>query len=498
MSEDRNSYRSITKSIGIFGGTKILQILMGVIKNKIVAVLLGPVGMGIQGMLTSTTGLVGSLTNLGLHTSAVRDVAQAYSSGDNHRVNVTVTILRRLVIITGLLGALLTFIFAKQLSVLSFGTVDYTLSFRILSITLFFNQISIGQTVLLQGTFHYRYMATSSLWGSFLGLLLCVPIFYFWGEKGIVPVIILSSLTAMLLTTYYSRKVPYKRQKLSLKETFVKGKVMIILGLALALSGVLNMGSVYAVRAFLSNSGTIAAVGLYTAGMGIVTEYVNVVLMAMGSDYSPRLAAAADDSFLFVSIMNRQAVLLVTIIAPLALLFVTFASELIVLLYSQKFLMIVGMVEWIMLGMLFRCISWSISYGFAAKGEAKYFFVNELISTAYSVAFAIIGFKIYSYDGIGIGFFFSNLLYVVQVFFIGRHLFNFKFSEDAKKKCFPMILMSVFMVMILKLFSLHWLKLVAGLCFTVAIVIISYKWLDQMIGIKSILCSLSDKVKRKK
>lgn len=137
MAEDRNSYRNITKSIGIFGGTTIFQILVGLIKNKIVAVLLGPLGMGIQGMLISTTSLISSFTGLGLHTSSVRDVAMAYSSKDQDRVDTTVTILRRLVIATGLLGTLSVFVFARTLSIWSFGNEDYTIAFRLTSIVLF-------------------------------------------------------------------------------------------------------------------------------------------------------------------------------------------------------------------------------------------------------------------------------------------------------------------------------------------------------------------------
>ena len=86
MAEDRNSYKNITKAIGLFGGVQVFNILAGIIKNKIVAVLLGPVGMGISGILISTTSMISSATGLGLHTSAVRDVAKAYSSKDEKEV----------------------------------------------------------------------------------------------------------------------------------------------------------------------------------------------------------------------------------------------------------------------------------------------------------------------------------------------------------------------------------------------------------------------------
>lgn len=110
MTTDRNSYSSITKAIGLFGGVKLFQILVSLIKNKLVAILLGPTGMGINGMIMSTTALISSLTNFGLQVSAVRDVSKAYTSNDEDTINQTVSVLRRLVLFTGLLGTILTFV----------------------------------------------------------------------------------------------------------------------------------------------------------------------------------------------------------------------------------------------------------------------------------------------------------------------------------------------------------------------------------------------------
>lgn len=121
MTTDRNSYSSITKAIGLFGGVKLFQILVSLIKNKLVAILLGPTGMGINGMIMSTTALISSLTNIGLQVSAVRDVSKAYTSNDEDTINQTVSVLRRLVLFTGLLGTILTFVFASWLSQWAFG-----------------------------------------------------------------------------------------------------------------------------------------------------------------------------------------------------------------------------------------------------------------------------------------------------------------------------------------------------------------------------------------
>lgn len=498
MAEDRNSYRSITKSIGIFGGTKVFQIIVGIIKNKIVAVLLGPAGMGIQGLMHSTTNLVSAFSGLGLHTSAVRDVAKATASGDSNRINTTVSILRKLVLFTGIIGTLMVFFFAPLLSQWSFGNDEYTSAFRIISVCLLFDQAVVGQTVLMQGTFHYRYMAMASLWGSVASLIVCIPIYYLWGFKGIVPVIIANSLINLLLSTCYANKVPYQKQKLTLKQVLTGGKVMITLGLAVALAGVVNTGQTYLVRNYISSIGSLEAVGLYTAGSAFVTQYINVIFQAMGSDYSPRLAAASDDNNMFIEVMNKQAVLLVTLVAPLAIIFIVFVKQLIIILYSSKFLPIIGMIEWMMAGMLFRALSWSISYSFTARGESKIFFINELISVALSLLFTVLGYKYLGFTGIGIGFCLEYVFFTLQCYIIAHKLFGFHFSADVRKKCFPMIALFLTCVFVLFFIKLPWLKFVIGILFTILISIISYRWLDEMIGIKSVLSGLKGRLRKNK
>lgn len=151
MNEQQSSYRQIMKATSLFGGVQFFQIIISVIRSKFIAVLLGPTGMGIVGLLTSTTGLVGALTNFGLGTSAVKNISEANSLGDENRILSVISVMRRLVWITGALGSIVTLIFSAWLSEITFGNKDYTFAFIWLSITLLLNQLSSGQLVLLQG-----------------------------------------------------------------------------------------------------------------------------------------------------------------------------------------------------------------------------------------------------------------------------------------------------------------------------------------------------------
>ncbi|MGA2331881.1 MAG: hypothetical protein ABSG75_08985 [Syntrophales bacterium] len=57
----QNSYRQIFKSTTLIGRSQVINVYLGIIRTKILAVLLGPSGVGIIGIYTSITGLVGTL-----------------------------------------------------------------------------------------------------------------------------------------------------------------------------------------------------------------------------------------------------------------------------------------------------------------------------------------------------------------------------------------------------------------------------------------------------
>ena len=73
-----NSYIHILKAMGLFGSVQGLNILMSLVRNKIVAVLLGTTGMGLITLYNSTVKLLSDATSMGLPMSAVRELSAAY------------------------------------------------------------------------------------------------------------------------------------------------------------------------------------------------------------------------------------------------------------------------------------------------------------------------------------------------------------------------------------------------------------------------------------
>lgn len=393
------------------------------------AVLLGPTGMGISGLFTSTTSLVGSLTNFGLGTSAVRNISEARESNNKERISKVITVLRRLVWITGSLGLLLTFILASKLSKLTFGNENYTIAFRWLSVTLLFNQLTSGQNVLLQGMRQLKFLAQANLIGSVVGLLISVPLYYFYRIDGIVPAMIISSCASLIIAWSFSRRIKTVPVKANKQETLAEGKSMLTMGFMLSLSGLISTAASYIIRAYISNTGSLDDVGLYNAGFAIIGSYVGLVFTAMSTDYYPRLAGIAQDNTKARELINQQAEIALLIMGPILCVFLIFANWAVVLLYSTKFTPINGMIQWSALGMYFKAATFSMGYIFLAKGAANLFFWSEFIGNVYILLLNMAGYHFFGLNGLGISFMIGYFLYLIQVYIITRKKYGFSFNR---------------------------------------------------------------------
>jgi O-antigen/teichoic acid export membrane protein len=494
VSENKSSYRQIMKATSIFGGVQVFLIIIGIIRSKFIAVLLGPFGMGITGLLTSTLNLVAGFTNFGLSVSAVKDISAAHSSGNETRLAVVAKVLSRWVWVTGLLGTVLTIIFSPWLSELTFGNRDYTVAFIWISIILLLNQLKASNIVMLQGMRQIVYLAKASITGSVIGLFTTLPLYYFYGVKGIVPGIIITSATSLLLTWYYARTLKIPTVNVSRVRTIAEGKGMLKMGFMISLSGLISLLESYIVRIFISHHGGIEDVGLYNAGFAIINTYVGMVFTAMATDYFPRLSSVAHYNKESREVINQQAEIALLILAPILIVFLVFINLIVVILYSKQFLPITAMIYWAALGMFFKTASWCISFIFLAKGASKLYFWNELVTNVYLAGLNILGYYYYGLTGLGISFLIAYILYVIQVYIVAKKNYDFYYKKE-----FIKIFSFQLGLALLSFVAVHFLSNYWSYSIGVILIGISiwYSWieLDKRMDVKSLLIKLTNRFK---
>lgn len=432
--EKDDSYSHILKYTGIFGGVQGLNILIGVVRNKLVAMILGPEGMGLMSLFNSTIKLVSDSTNLGISMSAIRDISEAYEQEDEEKVRHIVKLIRVWSLLTALLGMFICIALSPLLNKWTFTWGDHTLHFILLSPVVALTAIMGGELAILKGTRQLKHLAVLSVYSMIGALVFSVPLYYIWREQAIVPSLFVIALIQLLFTILYSYRL-FPLRLSSNAKMIGEGMGMVKLGIAFVLSGILGSGAEFVIRSYLNNIGDLAIVGLYNAGYMMTMTYAGMVFQAMETDYFPRLSAVRGIGDEMNLVVNRQIEVSILLVSPLLVAFIVGAPILLPLLYSGKFMPVIGMMKITLLAMYVRAITLPIEYIALSKGDSKSYLFLELIYDVAVVAFVILGYQVLGLTGTGIGIALASAICLLVDLAYTKYKYQYHLSKPVVLYC---------------------------------------------------------------
>jgi len=430
------SYGQILKSSALLGSSSAVIAVVGLLRNKAIALIMGTSGAGWWGLCWSISELARSVSGVGINNSGVRQIAAAVATSDQQKVARTVVTLRRISLFLGIAGAL-------ALAALSVPVAQYYLKDRALAgvvalvaLTVLFNTVSQGQTALLQGMRRIGDYARNSLLGSLLGAAVSIPIIYLLFRRGLSPALIMAvalvcvSLSAVATSWWFARKVQIEPVQLSLRETSDEASGLLRLGFVFMLSNVMTQGVMAAVNYILLDTMDEKAVGLYGQAWMLSGYLVGFVFQAMGTDYYPRLTAVANDKVRCNQLVNEQTEVGMLLAGPALLGTLTFSPWLLHLVASGKFLPATEVLRWFCVGMLLRAFSWPMAFVMMAKNAQKLFFWTELCSNLLYICLVWFGVKRFGLTGVGMAFVILYAVYTGTAYVIVRRLSDFCWSRE--------------------------------------------------------------------
>lgn len=389
------SRRNVLKYILAFGGVHGLNILIGLVRNKLVSLILGPGGMGIVSLYNSGIQLIQNATNLGIAQSGVRTLSQAQNDAELSRL---LTIVRSMTLATALLGIVVYALFAPMLM----GSIWLA---PVVALTI----IASGEVAVLKALKKLRKVAVLSVWNVIAALVVSVPIYYVYGEDGIIASLLLLALVQMLVTIGYS----YTEYKPSLEIFSVKTlrdsredvRQLVVLGIAFVVAGILGSGAEFAIRAYLNVCGGNEAVGLYNAGYMMAFTYAGMAFAAFDSEYFPRLSAlcsSEENTYEIRSTVMRQIKMSLLIVVPMIAVLIPLLPWIIPLLFSDKFVTAVPMAQITLVAMVARAVMLPIEYLPLAKGDSRSYLILEAVYDIMIALGVCIGYNLYGLEGTGI------------------------------------------------------------------------------------------------
>ena len=457
MTDSKFSYLRIIRATSIFGGVQFFNILVSIVRAKLIAIFIGPAGMGIISLLNSALNMVSGITGLGIETSAIKHISEQYKEDDLNSVSSIITVVKKIAFVTGVFGTLMVVIFSSCLSELTFGNSNYTYLFIYLAVTLFFKQLSVGQMVVFQGLRQLKILAKANFYGNLIGLLFSIPLYYFYRIDAIVPSIAVAFVSSLLVSFYYSKSIKVRKCDITNFQFFVEAKSIIKLGVMLTLSGLLTLLASYIIQIYVGKNGGIIEVGFYNAGFTLLNSYVGIVFTVMSTDYFPKLSSVCNDNKKIRESVIEQSYMSIFIITPIIILFLAFVPLIIKILYTSKFISIIPMVCFGILAMLFRAVSWSMGYVLIAKGDSNMFIKTAFGFNFLSVILNIVGYYFYGLEGLGFSFLIYYLIHLVVLKIITKKRYNFYF-DVAFYRAYTICIMMCFGTFLIRYISNLFLK----------------------------------------
>lgn len=425
--EHQSSYTHILKYTSLFGGMQGLNILIGIVRTKLVALILGPDGMGLVSLFTSTISFISSGANLGLPTSSVKTLSEVYEGGNRELLRHKVRLVRSLSLIAAVMGVVVCLLFSSSFDVLTFSWGSHKLHFALLSPIVGMMVLIGTEMAILKSVRQLKQVAIISTLNMVAALIISVPIYYYFGQSGIVPALTLMVLGQLVFTLHYSRKV-FPLEVSFRQNMFKEGSEMLRLGLAFLVSGLFTTGADFIIRSYFSKYVSLEVLGIFNAGFMLTTTYAGMVFTAMETDYFPRLSGVNKDVAACNLMINRQIEVTLLLIAPMLLAFMIFMPLVVPILYTSNFLPCVPMAQVIVLALYLRAMKLPVAYLTLAKGDSRTFLVLEAYSSIFIVGAVILGYRYWDLEGAGWGLFATGLVDIIVIWVFAHFRYGYEVS----------------------------------------------------------------------
>ena len=408
----------VMKAMGLFGGMQMLVILCGVVRVKIVALLLGAIGVGLFSIFNNALTLLSTATQLGLRSSAVREVA----AGDDDRAARSVAMVRFWGRVLGLFGLVVTLVAAPVLSVYTFGDFSHTPGFMMIGVAVGLMALTVAEQAVMQGRKRLGALARSTMAGVIGGLVVSLPLVYFLRMNSIVPVVVAYAVTAWIGVTIYRRGDEEPVCRARAKELWREGLPMLRLGGYMTVAAVVTEAVNYVFITYLTHAGGTDAVGVYQSGYTVMMRYVGMVFTALGVEYYPRLASSNANPARQQVFINHETMLLLAVFMPLAPLVVK-------ILYTAEFLDAVPYIIAAAPGVVLRGYSWCLSFLMLARGDGRTYIITEIVSSLIGLALNVTGYRYGGMLGLGLSFTLWYAVYAVMMVVVNVRLYGGRMSR---------------------------------------------------------------------
>ncbi|MDX6612626.1 MAG: hypothetical protein QOD75_1812 [Blastocatellia bacterium] len=435
--------KSIFRATAVLSSASVISILAGLVSAKVSAVLLGPGGMGLMGLLQSLLGLSAMIAGLGAGVGLVRAGARALATEDTRELAALRSGAWLLCWSAGGAFALFVILMRTPLSRVMLGSENQQRAVMLVAATLLLTLASAVQTSILNAHHRVSELARVQMLTSVLGLAASVTIIWRWRAQGIPWAVLAMGAVAWGVSYYYARRrTPAPAVQPTFNETWIAAGSLLRFGVPYTASMLVGTGLQLALPVLVLHTLSTDDVGFYRAATAVSVTYLGFLVAAMAQDYYPRVSAVGDQGEVLNKLINEQCRLVLLIAGPIILGMLAVLPYLVPLVYSSQFTPAVTLLEWQLIGDIFKFAAWTMSFVILARSGSKLFFGLELVGGGSLLLFSVVGIRWFGLEGLGVAFLCSTLTYGLVCWALLRRGIGLRWTKENQLIFMTLLLMA--------------------------------------------------------
>lgn len=409
----------------------LVTICVGVVSSKLWAVLIGPVGLGYMGLLQSLVGLSVMIAGIGVGPGLVRAGAKAIAREDSHQLDALRRAAWLLCLVPGAVAMAILLVFRDRLGQAVLDRDDSGRDVALIGLAVSLTLVGSVQLALLNAHHRVAALAKAAVINSVFGSALALVIVWRWHHAGIVfAVIALAASNALVSRIFLARETDNGDSRATWAQTVAGIRELTRFGVPYNASLMLGTGTQLVLPVLVVHVLNQDAAGYYRAAITISVTYMGFLTTAMAQDYFPRLSAASDRPSQLVHLANQQFRLVMLIAIPMLLGVQALAPHLIPALYTASFRPAVSILEWQLIGDIFKAASWTLGYVVLTHSGSKIVFATEALSGTVMLTSAWASMRWFGLSGMGIAFLVTYAMHCLVIGLIVRKQIGFVLSRE--------------------------------------------------------------------
>jgi O-antigen/teichoic acid export membrane protein len=406
---------------GVFttGSGAMVNLLLGMVSIKVMAVMLGPAGTGLWSLIRQVVNTIASL-GLGGQSALVQGVASKDGAARDSYVRTTFF----LYVFAAIFSVALIQLFAPEIAALVFkksdlGTIHLV---RWTALPVFLLQAYIYSKGVINGFRAIGRLAIVEMLGPLVMLSLVYPVCKFVGEGHALAFVWMLSASQMVMLAA-SSVVLFRMRCLSAlfarseknidREDF--GYFFTIAGTTFV-TAMMTTGALLVVRTMIVRTGGLAQAGLFDLAWSLSGSYVMLLLASFGTYYTPTLSQATgiEERALLVQRVIRLSTMLMV---PMIVAVVVLKPLLVRALYTDAYIPSLDTVRWMLIGDYFKITSWVLAVPVVVNRDMKIYFWTETLWNAGFLGLSAISI-IYFREIQGIGIAFTFMYFILSAYYL--------------------------------------------------------------------------------